>query len=67
MEVSVKKSYLLINTPEDCTECGLCHYTDKGDALMCPLVCENVISYSDGYRHERCPLKSIEINVDIEV
>lgn len=66
MNIKVNKSYFLIDTPEECSQCKLPYMVDY-DHLVCPLLGENVTSIDPSYKHEKCPLKTITVEADIEV
>lgn len=64
MKIEIKKSYVLIDTPDKCLTCALSHYDGNYDEVECPLIKKTVLGNDIDVE---CPLKPITINADIEM
>lgn len=70
MNHTIKKSYVLIDTPVSCARCDLASVVGNDYMTMeCPLLKTtfSINSYDDDWKNADCPLKTIEINVKMDI
>lgn len=64
---TIKKSYVLIDTPERCVDCRLVGCSAYDDSLRCPLLDITIRPDFDGDKPEDCPLKTVELTVSVDM
>lgn len=70
MNHTIKKSYFLVDTPVSCMLCDLSLNCPSDDYMSrtCPLLGTTFSTNTDNnWKDENCPLKSIELNIKLEV
>lgn len=66
MNVNIKKSIAIIDTPISCMSCPLCHHSYEygTESHECPLTNTNVNGFDDCVS-DKCPLKEVNIEFGI--
>ena len=67
IEHTVKKSYILIDTPAACADCPFGRVSDHDYYdMQCPFL-DDSFRYESGFKREDCPLKQVELNIKLDI